>query len=135
MDVATLLSVPFVRSAMSVFDQETGTWRRRLAYDDLDGCRVDALSLVAGLQALELTRVGLLLRAVAAGEPPQTLRPPLKSVDVRADLSALGLQLTDHVLGLPLTAAGGNDELDEVCGQALSEAARLCDVPSWEQVA
>jgi predicted RNase H-like HicB family nuclease len=72
------LAVPYVAVVYSV-EQEDGQWLRRAEYPELQGCVVEAFSIVDAMERLEDMRVQTIVNLLKAGQEPPTPREPLSS--------------------------------------------------------
>jgi len=73
--IRDLLTAPWILRAETVLG-DSDEWIRTAAYPEL-GCHVAGRDFLALLDELEVQRVQALLETVAAGAPPQHLRPPV----------------------------------------------------------
>jgi hypothetical protein len=127
MRIRELLSIPLIRGAESIYDENAQRWRRRFAYAEIPGCAVESDSALGGLRALELTRAALILERLAEGADVPCPRPPLRSVDIRAQLHDMGLDLPGDLLDLSEEQAVGNTQVTASAVEARTLAQRDLD--------
>jgi hypothetical protein len=72
------LKVPYRLEAESV-ETEPGTWIARVAYPELPGCRIEAATIEAAIDQLELLRIRKIVELLQTGMLPRTPRPPLST--------------------------------------------------------
>jgi hypothetical protein len=72
------LKVPYRLEAESV-EAEPGVWIARVAYPELPGCEIEAGTIEAAIEQVELLRVRRIVELLRAGTPPPLPRPPLST--------------------------------------------------------
>jgi hypothetical protein len=132
MTLAELLSIPFIRGALSV-SGDSGAWCRRFEYPEIPGCYVEAQTALDGMRALELTRVAQLLHMVAAGQHPPTPRAPLRSLDVAAQLRDFGLTVPGDLLLMDHARADGDPRVTALAEQAANLAREVLEEASGDR--
>lgn len=74
------LSVPYLLEAKTT-ELADGSWVRRVAYPELEGCTAESLVVEDALGLLERKRIEMIVLLVRDGQRPPVPRPPLRDCD------------------------------------------------------
>lgn len=91
MKLIDYLKVPYCLEAESV-ETSPGKWVSRVSYPELPDCLVEASTIEAAVDALELQRIQIIVAMLQSGRRPPTPRSPLASSEPGWLIEKFGLQ-------------------------------------------
>ena len=124
MNLREALSIPYIRGAETIFDEDRQRWLRRFDYAELDGCAVENDNTLDGLRELEIARVACIVELMEAGRPIPRSRAPLLSEDVNLLLERLDIAIDPNLLAIDDTEAAHSPAFRKLADDLAERAGR-----------
>jgi len=124
------LSIPYIRGAETIFDEDRQCWLRRFDYAELDGCTIENDDTLDGLRELEIARVACIVGLMADGRPVPRPRAPLLSEDVNLLLERLAIVIDLNLLAIGEVEAAHSPAFRKLADDLAVRAGRRAGEPA-----